>query len=187
MFSQASALACGDVASCIPDDSGPGYTFGAAYWFLPFLAAEATYVKPGETYASGAAPRYSFNSTLDADVLTLAGVAGIPAGPIRVYGKFGTTYHRATFSTTESVADSTITIGDVTETISGGTQTLAFRTSGWGWMFGGGLEAWLNRSFAVYGEVGWGAIKGPDQDGGEAVMNDKLLTILFGARVHIGR
>jgi hypothetical protein len=187
VFSQASALACGDVADCNRHDSGTGYTFGAAYWFLRFLAAEATYVKPADMNAAGAGGNYSFDSALDADVLTLAGMAGIPAGPVRIYGKLGTTYQRATFSTTESVPDSTITIGDVTETIPGGTQTLAFRTSGWGWMFGGGLEAWLTRSFAVYGEVGWAALKGRDMDGGEGVMDDKLRLILFGARIHIGR
>jgi len=190
-FSKTGDLACGNVDRCIQDDSGGGYTFGAAYWILPFVAAEATYVKPGDTYASGtgaaAGTLYSFNSALDAEVLTVSGIAGYPAGPVRVYGKFGAAYHRATFTTTESVGDSTITVGGVTQTIPGGTQTLAYRTSGWGWMLGGGLEVWLNRTIAAYGEFGWGPIKGKDMDGGEAVMDEKLTQILFGAKVHIGR
>lgn len=186
-FDLATAAACGNVSNCAGVDSGFGYTFGVAYWFLPFLAAEATYLKPASTNAMGVGSNYNFANSLDADVLTVAGTAGYPVGPVRIYGKAGATYHRALFATTETIDDSTITIDNVPQTVPGGTQTLEFRTGGWGWIFGGGLEVWLNRTVGAYGEVGWASLKGKDLDGGEGVMDDKLFLILFGARVHLGR
>jgi hypothetical protein len=186
-FKDARAAVCGNVDNCSGADSGVGYTFGIAYWLLPFIAAEATYLKPANATAIGTGANYDFSNVVDADVLIVAGVAGLPVGPLRVYGKGGMTYHRALFATTETIDDSTITIDGVAQTIPGGTQKLEFQTGGWGWMFGGGLEAWMNRTFAIYGEFGWVALKGKDLDGGEGVMDDTLIQVLFGARVHLGR
>jgi hypothetical protein len=186
-FSEAANVACGNVTDCYRDEAGLGFGFGVAYWFLPYLAAEASYLRPVEVSALGAEATYDFASTLDADVLMLAGMTGFPAGPLRVYGKGGLTYHRATFSTTQTINDRTITIDDVPQTVPGGTQTLAFRTTGWGWMFGGGLETWLTRSFSFYGEVGWAKLKGEDKAGGEGVIDESLMMINFGVKVHVGR
>ena len=186
-FSETGAIACGDITECYRDDSGPGYHFGVAYWFLPFLAAEATFVQPAEVSALGAQETHNFSTTLDSDVLTLAGVAGLPAGALRVYGRGGLTYHRATFSTIQTIDDKTITVDGVTRVVPGGTQTLAFRTEGWGWIIGGGLEAWITRQFAIYGDLNWGKLKGTDVKGGEGVMDDTLLLINFGAKIHIGK
>lgn len=186
-FSNTADVACGTVTNCYRDEAGLGFGFGVAYWFLPFLAAEASYVRPVEVSVLGAEETYDFTSTLDADVLTIAGMTGFPAGPVRVYGKGGLTYHRATFSTTETINAKTITIDDVTQTVPGGTQTLAFRTSGWGWMFGGGLETWLTRAFSFYGEFGWAKLKGEDKKGGEGVIDDNVMMISFGVKVHVGK
>ena len=51
-------------------------------------------------------------------------------------------------------------MNDVPQTFKGGTQTFETETRGWGWLFGGGLEAWIKPSFAIYGEAGSAALKG---------------------------
>jgi hypothetical protein len=186
-FREMGDVACGSVSGCYRDESGPGFTFGVAYWVLPYAAAEVSYVRPKEASVVGAGDSYDFESTLDADVLTLAGMSGFAAGPLRVYGKGGLTYHRATFTTVQTHADQTTTIDEVTTTIPGGTQTLAFRTTGWGWMFGGGAETWLTRAFAFYGEFGWVRLKGKDEKGGEGRIDDSLMLLSFGVKLHVGR
>jgi hypothetical protein len=184
----AADLACGNVQNCQRDGSGLGYALGAAYWFRPFLGAEGTYVKPAEVTAEGGGDTYRFNSALDAELATIAGVAGVPAGPIRIYGKAGVNYHRALFSTTQTIDDRPVTVADQVVGIApGGTQTFQFRTSGWGWLFGGGLEAWVRRPFALYGEFGLAGLRGPDEAGSEAEMRDRLTYFVFGIKIGIGR
>jgi len=186
-FKNASASTCGDVSSCTSHDSGFGYTAGAAFWFLPYLAAEGTYVKPKNLTASGSGSKYTFNSSTDLDVLTVAGLVGVPLGPARIFGKAGATYHHALFSTTETIDDTTVTVDGVEQTFPGGTQTLEFETGGWSWMFGGGVELWFTRIVGVYSEVEWLSLKGKDLNGGEGVMDEKVFQVLLGGRLHIGR
>jgi len=52
-FSDVTDTACGIVTPCSGDQSGLGYQFGVAYWIMPYLAAEATYLKPVEATAGG--------------------------------------------------------------------------------------------------------------------------------------
>ncbi len=186
-FRDANVLACGNVANCAGKDSPLAYTAGAAYWFTRFLAAEASYMKPADVTADGSGNNYRFNSFLASRVLTVAGKVGVPIGRVRLYGQAGANYHRATTSATQTIDDSTVTTGDVTTTITGGTQTFELMTAGWGWLFGGGVEAWVKPSFAIYGEVGRARLKGDAVDSGEGGIDDRVTFILFGARVRIGR
>ena len=183
----ASAVACGNVSICTGDESGFGYTVGAAYWFTRNVAAEATWMKPGGMSAEGGGTDYRFTSEQDTSVLTVAGKVGGPVGPVRIYGTLGTTYQRSTLSTTQTIDDRTVIVGEVTTTIQGATQALAVRTSGWGWLAGGGADFWVSRHFAAYAEFTRASLKGSDRDGGEGVLDDSLTTIMFGARVRIGR
>lgn len=186
-FRDAAALACGDVTACAGGDFSGAYTVGAAYWFTRFLGAEASYLKPAEVNVDGSGTNFRFNSFLDAHVVTAAGIVGVPIGPVRLYGQAGANYHRATSGTTQTIEDVTVTIEGVTQTIKGGTQTYGLRTAGWGWLFGGGLEAWLTSYIAIYGE-GWrAAIKGTALDDAEGSVDDGLTSIVIGARVRIGR
>jgi len=185
VLSDAPGIACGNVSSCSGDGTGIAYSGGVAYWFTPYLAAEGTYLRPGDMSASGTGTGYRFDNSFQADVFTIAGAFGIPAGPARVYGKAGATYQQSLSSTTQTTDDSTVTIDGETQTIPGGTQTLQFQTQGWGWFFGGGLEVWLSRRFAVYGEGGWAAIKGSDPTAGQGVTDDSMLFVLGGLRVRI--
>jgi hypothetical protein len=186
-FSNVINLACGDAPTCGNRDTGVTYSGGVAYWFTPYLAVEGSYLKPAKATADGGGTGYRFNSELDTHVLNLGGNVGVPIGPVRLYGKIAATYHRASFETTETIDDSTVTIDDVPQTIEGGTQSYDLRTGGWGWMFGGGLEAWATPTFAFYAEGGRAVIKGDHLDEGEGAMDDRLLYVLVGARFRIGR
>jgi hypothetical protein len=186
-FSTAVATSCGNVEQCSGTRSLGSFTVGAAYWFTPYLAAEASYLKLGDVSVNGSGGTYRFNSSLDSRVLNVVGKVGAPIGGARIYGLAGASYHRATLSTNETIDDVTVFVDDVEVTLPGGTQAFELRTGGWGWLFGGGLEIWVARSFAIYAEGGYVALKGSDRDGGEGSINERVTYILAGARVHIGR
>jgi hypothetical protein len=168
-------VACGNVTPCSGDETKFAYSFGGIYWIKRFLGIEGTYMKPGNLEFKGGSggSSFTFTSTLDADVWTLAGLVGGPIGPVRLYGKVGADYAQATSTTTEKISDAT--------------QTLAFRTKGFGWVFGGGTEWWMTSRVAVFGEVGMQQIRGDAEAGGEAKISDQLRSVMVGARVHIGR
>jgi hypothetical protein len=185
--SDAGAAACGNVINCSSDGSGFAYTGGVTFWFTPFVAAEVSYLRPANVTASGSGEGFRFDSDLDAHVFTLVGKVGAPIGPVRVYGQVGPDYHRATLTTTQTIDQKSVTVDGVTTTIPGGTQTLTLNTSGWGLLFGGGLEGWFTNFFAIYGEAGRALLKGNNRDGGEGTIDDGLTYIVVGARVHFGR
>jgi hypothetical protein len=185
-FGNARAIACGNVGTCAGDESGLMYTAGAAYWLTNILAAEVSYLRPAEVTVDGSGDNFQFNSSLDAHVVTIAGKIGAPVGRVRFYGQAGMNYHRATFSTTQTIDDATVTIDEVTETIEGGTQSFELKTAGWGWQFGGGVEIWVAPFVAIYGEGGRAVIKGDARDGGEGSLDDHLTYALGGVRIRIG-
>jgi hypothetical protein len=187
-FSGPNATACGNSENCSDNGIGSAFGGGAAFWFKQYLGAEVMYLRPAKWQAKGALENgYSFTSTLDAEALTTSALVGGPVGPTRIYGKVGGSYHRATFSTTETIADKTTTTAGVTQTIKGGTQTLAYRTEGWGLSFGGGLEFWMSRYVAGYSELNVTQLKGKDPNGGEGVSKDRVTTVLAGLKLHLGR
>ena len=181
------AAACGNVSDCSGSESGLGFTAGAEYRFTRVLSAEVSYVRPPEVSVKGSGSTYTFTSNQNAHVFTIAGKIGVQAGSARLYGRGGATYHQAKIDTSQVQQDRTVTVDDVPVTVPGGTQTWELKTDGWGWIFGGGLEVWVSRSFAIYGEFGYGAVKGSDVDHGEARIDDRLTSVLGGLRVHLGR
>lgn len=181
------ALACGTVAQCTADDITVSYTGGAAVWITSFLGAEAAYLKPTDSTAEGSGQDYRFNSFFDTRLITASGLLGVPLGPVRLYGKAGGAYHRGTFHTTQTMDEITVIVDGVSQTFEGGTQTFELRTAGWGWLFGGGIEAWVARSFALYAEGSRAALKGPAVEDGEGQTNERITSFLFGARIRIGR
>jgi hypothetical protein len=164
-------MACGNVAECSGDQSGPAYHAGATVWLTRFLAAEGSYTRPAESDASGGENNFTFTSALDAHVVTIAGKVGVPIGPVRLYGQVGTNYHRATFSTTQTTEDLS--------------QTFQLKTSGWGWGFGGGLEVWVAPAFGIYADAGRAALRGSSSDGQEEALDDRLTFFFVGARIRI--
>jgi len=170
-------VACGTLTQCSGGDAEFGFTVGAAYWLLPWLAAEGSYVRPQEFSAEGSGDTYRFTSTLDAHVFNAMAKIGVPAGPFRPYGQIGGTYHRATLSTAQTMTNQT----------ESPTQTYSVETGGWSVVFGGGLEVWLNQSFAIFGELTRGGMKGPAVDKNvEGELDDHLTSIVVGARIRIG-
>jgi hypothetical protein len=185
-FTNAVDVACGTLQGCNDDSAGLAYSFGATYWFSQFFGAEGSYVRPTDMTATGGGENFEFTSFLDAYFITAAAKGGIPAGPLRVYGQFGANYHRATFSTTQTMEDVTVTIDDIPQVIEGGTQTFELKTAGWGWQFGGGIEGWVTSRFAIYGEGGRAALKGNELDDGEGIINERVTFFLIGAKVRLG-
>jgi hypothetical protein len=170
-------LACSTVSDCSGSDTGFRYSAGVAYWLTPFLAAEGTYLRPYEVTAAGTVSNFRFDTSFDADVFTVAGVLGVPLRAVRPFGKVGGNYHRAIFRTTQVQTDTT----------ENATQTYYVKTTGWGWMFGGGMEIWIKPWFGFYGEAGYAKLKGSPDDDEEGETNFGLTSILFGGRIHIGR
>jgi hypothetical protein len=187
-FRDAVALACGDVSDCSGDGSVLGFNVGASYWFSRFVAAEFTYLRPSEVKAEGSQSNFRFNNFLNAHILTVSGKAGIPAGPARIYGKVGGSYHRASFGTTQTVDPVTSTSEDgVTTTVEGGTQTFVARTTGWAWTFGGGSEFWVRPSFGLYTEGGYIGLSGTADDDVDALIEDRVIYFMVGGQIGLGR
>lgn len=186
-FRDAVGVACGNVAGCTGNGVKFVPTAGVSFWFTPFLAAEASYLNPGDVTAAGSGDRYRFNSTLETRLVTVAAKLGAPAGPVRLYGQAGATYHRVTSTTVQTMDDHTVTVDDVTTVITGGTQSFGIATSGWGWSLGGGMEAWMKPTFAIYGEAGYAPLNGADTGGGEGRIDDRVVYFAAGARVRLWR
>jgi hypothetical protein len=170
-YSDFRAIVCGNATSCGNSEGGLAYTVGVAYWILPFVAAEGTYLRPKETTVAGSGTNFTFTSSIDAHVFTIAGVGGIPVGPVRFYGKYGATFLSA--------------ITNTTNTIDGAAQSFGLKSEGWSWMFGGGGELWIVPHFGIYGEFGRAQIKGSPELNVEGGVDDHLTSFLFGARVRL--
>jgi len=182
------AAACGTVSECSGDDFVFGFTGGMALWVTRWLAFEGTYTRPMNVTAS-ASPQgdtFRFESTFDTHIVNLGAKAGIPIGPIRIYGQGGATYHQATFFTEQTNVPSTITIGDEVVVLPGGTQQFGLRTDGWGYYYGGGVEAWIARSWAIYGEITRSQLKGKTMDEGEGELDSDATALMLGFRFRIG-
>jgi hypothetical protein len=184
-FSDPKENACGNVPTCTNDNFGTAYAGGVAFWFMRYLGGEVTYLRPAEWTAEGAGDYYRFTNSLDAEMLTTAALIGGPVGPVRMYGKVGGVYHRATFSTTEPIDEKTLTVDVTPPVVRGGTYASAYRTQGWGWMFGGGFEFWLSRYFAAYAEADFVQLRGGDPAGGEGVAEERVTTIMGGVKLHL--
>jgi hypothetical protein len=117
---------------------------GITHWFTRWLAAEATYLKPMETTATGASGTFTFDSS-PAPTFHVVGKLAAPIGPVRLYGQAGMNYHQA--------------ISRTTDTVAGASQTFELRTHGWDLVFGGGGEGWITHR-SRFGEVNFARIKG---------------------------
>jgi hypothetical protein len=170
-YRDAVSLACGTATPCSGDSSPFAYTFGASYWFTRNIAVEGSYLHPQKLRVSGG-DGYAFETTMNTDIFNLVGKAGVQAGPTRLYGKGGLSYHQATHLTTETIA--------------GATQKFERQTKGWSYVYGGGAEIWFKPKFAIFGELNFASLKGDATDQSEALIDDMARSIVAGVRVHIG-
>jgi hypothetical protein len=173
-FRDAGALFCGNT-QCTPKTGGLTYTFGVDVWLTRFVGVEGGYLHPRQVTASGGDGTFTFKTTMDSDVWTAAGKVGAQAGVVRIYGKGGLNYHQATVKTAE--------------TISGIPQVPEYKTTGWSWLFGGGMEAWMGQRqrLAIYADAGIMRIKGDSEGGGEAKIDDRLKYLAVGVKLRLSR
>lgn len=173
-FRDAGILACGNATPCSPSTTGLSYAFGATVWLTRFVGVEGGYMRPHQVKASGG-DTFHFDHTLDSDVWTIAGKLGAQAGPVRIYGQGGMNYHEATSKTVE--------------TIENVAQTFEYKTTGWSWIFGGGMEAWIGarQRMAIFADGGLLRIKGNAESGGEAKIDDRLKYVTVGVKLRLSR
>ncbi len=177
---------CGNVTTCTPNATRPAATAGLTYWFWRGLGAEVAYVKPARATVAGSEANHRFKTTVDTELVTVAAKVGGAAGRLRLFGSAGLDYHRATTTTTQTIDPSTVAIDEqTTMTIEGGTQVFQARTSGWGWLFGGGVEIWMAPRAAIFAEAGRVRIEG--SGAGELRTRDWLTFLVGGVRVRVGR
>ena len=186
-YANALEFGCAGVPTCSGDERGFGYTVGAEYWISRYLSVEGAYVRPPELAVSGSGTAYRFDSFLEPHLFTLAGKVGIPVGPVRFYARAGFNYHRAESGTTQVTDAGTTTVDGVTTTTPGSTETVSANTDGWGWLYGGGVEAWLAPAFAIYGEGGGAGIKGETEVVDQGRIDNRLTIFTAGIRVRVGR
>ena len=187
MFGNAVATTCGNLTTCTGGNSGGAGAAGAAYWITRFVGGEIAFGKRATAIANGSGDGFRFESTLNSRAITVAGMIGAPVGPVRLYGLAGGNRHHATFTTTETIDDTTVVVDGLTQTIKGGTQVFDHTTEGWKWLLGGGVETWVNKSIAFYVEVQRARLKAADIGATEGGIDDHLMLIVVGARVHLGR
>ncbi len=161
-------IGCGNAPNCGGTNSQLGaYTFGATFWLNRFVGVEGAYIKPRTTKVTGG-DTYSFTTTQKTDIFSVAGMGGLPVGPVRVYGKAGMAYHVGTNATTETI--------DVQ------TQAFGFKTHGWSYIWGGGVEVWAWKKIALYTDLGVVKVKGDANTGGEAMLDDTVRYLFIGAK-----
>jgi opacity protein-like surface antigen len=134
---------------------------------------------------SGSGSTYRFESTLDTQLFTVSAKAGLPLGPVRIYGRAGANYLQATTTTTQTNDETSVTVDEETQAIPGGTITSAVESKGWSWTVGGGMEVWVSSWLGVYGDAGRAAVKGNVVDA-EGRIDDRITAFTFGARIRIG-
>lgn len=185
-FAEARDLACGNVEPCTGGGYGAAYSVGVDFWLTRFAGVEAAFTRPLRSSVSGNGDGYRFTSDLDAHFLMVSGKGGIPIGPVRLYGRLGGNYHTAVTTMTQTNDEIIVEVGGVEQTIPGGEQINAYETKGWSWAFGGGIEVWVKPYLALVGDYGRTSVKGRTETEGAGSIDDRMTTILLGARVRIG-
>jgi hypothetical protein len=186
IFGTVADKGCGDVAGCLTTHSGIALKAGAEYWFTRFAAAEVAYVKPADVGSNGSGDTFHFDSNVQTRLFTIAGKGGVSVGPARIYGLGGVNHHEATFTSSETINDTTVVVNGVTQTIKGGTVSFAEKTTGWNWLAGGGVEAWVNHWIAIDGEVEAAKIKGNPVSGGGSGIDELMWLAFIAVHVRLG-
>ncbi len=185
-YANAVSVSCGTGPQCTGNDVRLAGRVGGDFWFTPYVAASASYLRPASAPTAGAGTDYTFTSSQSLNVATMTAKVGVPFRSFRLYGEGGATYTWGTLTTKETTNDRTVTINGVPQTVPGGTQTFELKTGGWGWTIGGGLEMWVKHSIALYAEFGRAKLGGKAVGGGEGSLDETLTYAVAGVRLHLG-
>lgn len=167
--------ACGtNTTTCTSTATTRALAAAAAYWLTPNIGVEGTYLRPSDTTASGGGTDFTFTSTRKTEVGLISGLVGGAFGGFRLYGRGGASYHRATLSTSETVQGV-------------GSQNLEFKSAGWSWHAGGGLEVWVKSFLALYVDGGIVQLRGNGVGGADGSMDEQLIVANVGVKVHVWR
>src|SRR5258708_27505106 len=175
-FSSAFPQASGDASTCSGSSLRADATTGVTYWFTRSLAVDIGFLRPARLSANGSGTGLTFDSALDARVVTVDGKVGGQVGPVRLYA-LGGVNHLSAVSTTLQ----TVTSG------AAGTETFAFKADGWSWLAGGGMEMFVIPRVGFYIEGNILSLKGTAVDNGQGEISDTLMYATVGVRVAIGR
>ena len=170
-YSEAVSLNCGLTQTCSGDGSPYAYTFGATYWITRNFGVEGSFLHPQKLKVSGG-DGFTFDTTMNVDIWNIVGKAGVQAGPVRLYGQGGFSYHQATHVTNQTIGEAS--------------QRFELQTEGWSYVYGGGAEIWVKPRVALFGELDFARLKGKATDGSEFYIDDRARSIVAGIRVHIG-
>lgn len=180
-FANAANTACAATASataCSGSNFTGAFAVGAMYWITRNLGVQAMFAMPMQATASGSGEVFTFSSTLDSRVVTVAGTVGVPLGPVRLYALAGGNHHQVTFTTNETL----------TNVLAGsGTQAFSHQVVGWSWVAGGGAEAWITRFIGLYVEGHYVSLKADDVGQVDGGIDNYLTFAVAGARFHLGR
>jgi hypothetical protein len=166
-----SSQSCGDAPTCNGEDQTFSATGGVGFWPSQYIGIEASLLRPRRVTVDGGGNGFAFDSEMDGGLLLFAGKVGVPVGRLRLFGMGGMNFHRATFTTVQTVNESS--------------QTYQVRTEGWGTAFGGGAEVWLSSRVGIYGELARLALKGDDVGGSEARTDTNATSIVVGLRLRL--
>ena len=166
-------ISCGTATTCNGDKAGLSFNGGLTFWLSRFLGAEASYFRPSKAKVNGSGSNYSFDTTLESNVLMVGGRGAVPAGPVRISGLAGWDYQDSVLKTTD--------------TINGASQYTEVETKGWGFMWGAGMEIWVSPRFAISIDAGFAQLKGTPTGGGEVRLDERLRYVSGGVRYRIGK
>jgi hypothetical protein len=170
-FRDVLSLNCGNASTCSGDGSPYAYTFGATYWITRNFGVEGSFLHPQKIKIAGG-DGFTFNTEMNTDIWNILGKAGVQAGPVRLYGQGGMSYHQATHVTNQTIGDAS--------------QRFEVQTEGWSYVYGGGAEIWVKPRVALFGELDIAKVKGKATDESERQIDDRARSIIAGIRVHIG-
>lgn len=170
-FRDVISVNCGLTQNCSGDGSPYAYTFGATYWITRYLGVEGSFLHPQKIKIAGG-DGFTFDTSMNVDIWNLLGKAGVQAGPVRLYGHGGMSYHQATHVTNQTIADVS--------------QRFEIQTEGWSYVYGGGAEIWVKPRIALFGEIDIARLKGKATDDSEFRIDDRAQSLIAGIRVHIG-
>jgi len=179
---------CGDASGCRAGDATIGTTVGISYWLSPWIGAEVSYAKDAKLTASGQPSASStFTSETDPETFMVGGKVGMTVNRVGLYARGGANFHRATTLETDVLPSITRVVNGITVILPGGTLTTGYRTQGWGWLTGGGLDVRATDRFGIYLDARLARISGTARDESPAVRDTLTMSFQMGLRFSLVR